>query len=232
MDNIKLRERSVELITSVDAFKALMQIHLANIETAARLCYAAKCSTDNSIRDKFIRGLIARGHESVIEHGNISFIVNTDRASANQLVRHRLASYTQASLRYIDYTKESNGGLSFVLDKKQKTDDVITMLKQISNTYKQLITTGMAPENARVILPMCTYTKIFVTMNFREIRNFLKLRLDTHAQTGIRIMAVQIYNLINSVKVSAADDYVNPILTDLKKLYDKAVVSLSDEFYL
>jgi len=200
---------------------------LNKIERAARICYNSLCSQTKAARSAFIKGVIKSGHESVLEHATISFIVDTDRGTSHQLVRHRLASYSQASTRYIDYTKEKHGNeISIILDSLTNNEKVIRQAQTAENTYKELIAAGTKPEDARAILPTCLATKIYVTMNFRELRHFLKLRLDTHAQTGIRIMAVQLVRALNTF-----DMQCYPILFDLEALYNEAVMSLMEEIY-
>ena len=158
------------------------------IEIAGRVCYQSEPKGDP---EKFIRMIIKRGHESVLEHGSLTFKVRTNRAIANEIVRHRLASYSQESTRYVKYDD-----IEFIpCDRLRKTygED---MLSRIEDAYKFLIDQEFKPEEARDILPNATATTLVMTMNFRELRHFLKLRLHKSAHENIRDVARQIYDIV------------------------------------
>ena len=168
---------------------------LSKIEQATRLCYRSKRSETREGREKFLKNLIGVGHESIIEHSSLSFLITTDRACANQIVRHRLASYSQESSRYVNLSD-----LEIVLDQsfteKQKNsikfncDYLVDAYKELGGDKKS------TRDKARAILPQCTATRLYVTMNFREIRHFLKLRLDKAAHQSIREIAYQILKIM------------------------------------
>lgn len=138
------------------------------------------------------------GHFSVIEHANFTFsIEGISRVASHQLVRHRLASYTQQSQRYVEIDPEEITN-SFVfpnLDKEQR----MKMGKHFRNSielYKELLDDGVPKEDARFVLPQAIQTKIVVTMNARELLHFFKLRTSEEAQWEIREMANQMLEIV------------------------------------
>lgn len=141
---------------------------------------------------EIIRRVLEYGHESVIEHACFTFFVEgISRSLTHQLVRHRIASYTQQSMRYVDLTKSQ---AYFVrpesISKNEELaglfDDVVTKCK---NTYDILRKKGIRPEDARFVLPIATQTKIAITMNARELRHFYAMRCCLRAQWEIRQLA-------------------------------------------
>ena len=160
------------------------------IEIAGRVCYQSepKGYPEN---EKFIRMIIKRGHESVLEHGSLTFKVRTNRAIANEIVRHRLASYSQESTRYVKYDD-----IEFIPGDRLDGSFEEDMLIRIEYTYQILIARGLKPEEARDILPNATATTLVMTMNFRELRHFLRLRLDKAAHPQIRELAGMILEIL------------------------------------
>lgn len=160
------------------------------IEIAGRVCYQSepKGYPEN---EKFIRMIIKRGHESVLEHGSLTFKVRTNRAIANEIVRHRLASYSQESTRYVKYDD-----IEFISGDRFEGSFAEDMMTRIEEAYIFLIGQEFKPEEARDILPNCTATTLVMTMNFRELRHFLKLRLDRAAHPQIRELAGMILEIL------------------------------------
>lgn len=169
---------------------------LQAIERAGRTCYKSEhlISTDSAKR--FVKNIISRGHESVIEHEKITIRIICDRGVSHEIVRHRIASYSQESTRYCNYCNDKFGNeLTFIepcffnsdseQDKKNKQIWLDTM-EQIEKNYNMLIDNGAKPEEARAILPNSLKTEIVVTMNLRAWRHFLKLRTDKAAHPQIR----------------------------------------------
>lgn len=180
---MRIGKQQVELL-SPQSYEELTE----KIEIAGRVCYQSEPKGDP---EKFIRMIIKRGHESVLEHGSLTFKLRTNRAIANEIVRHRLASYSQESTRYVKYDD-----IEFIpCDRLGKTygED---MLLRFESAYKFLIDQEFKPEEARDILPNATATTLVMTMNFRELRHFLKLRLDKAAHPQIRELAGMILDII------------------------------------
>lgn len=171
---------------------------LNTIERAYRICYL---SEPKGNRDTFIKSKIQAGHESPLEHANISVIITTNRGVTHEIVRHRVASYCQESTRYCNYSKDKfKNKLTFIRpswcsenilgehiadsivkcaclpNKKYYEDYWLLACANCENMYLNLINEGYPPEQARDILNNSVATKIMVTMNIREWRHFFKLR--------------------------------------------------------
>jgi thymidylate synthase (FAD) len=140
-------------------------------------------------------------HQSCLEHASFTFAIEgVSRALTHQLVRHRLASYSQQSQRYVD-----GSNFDFIIPKTIKENqyntisDYTHILEEIQKCYKDLISLGIPKEDARYILPNATTTNIIMTMNTRELINFLGERLCKHAQWEIREMAEEMRKQVNEI---------------------------------
>lgn len=191
---------------------------LANIAAAGRVCYQSEPNTSNA---HFVMKLIDLGHESVLEHEKLSVRIICDRGVSHELVRHRIASYSQESTRYCNYSKDKFGGkLTFIrppwVDPNEYYPSasqawVYTML-EIEAQYMNLLERGWTPEQARTILPNSLKTEIVVTMNLREWRHFFRLRCAPAAHPQMR----QIANLLlENFKLCV------PVVFDDLEVYDK-----------
>mgnify|MGYP003608306729 CR=1 FL=1 len=162
------------------------------IEIAGRECYQSIVGNP-----KIIQNWIKSGHESVIEHACATFkISDVSRAESHQHVRHRIASYSQKSQRWVmeDY-------FNFITPKSIKNNpDALelytSLMDTIRDTYHKLIKLGIKKEDARFTLPNACATSFVCTMNFRSMRNFFKLRLDSHAQWEILEVANEMLKLV------------------------------------
>ena len=207
---MKIIEPSVELVDDFDAV-AIMK----KIERAGRVCYKSEGNIKDESAEKFIRGIIKRGHESVIEHAIISFKIICDRGVTHELVRHRLASYSQESTRYCDYSAGKFGGeLTFIKPCFWRDDDENFLLwketmARLEEIYLTMRKNNARPEEARSILPNSLKTEIFVTMNLREWRHFLKLRTAKAAHPQMREVALKIYSIL-AEKLPAVFDDLQP----------------------
>ena len=207
---MKIIEPSVELVEDFDA-AAIMQ----KLERAGRVCYKSEGNIKADSAEKFIRGIIKRGHESVIEHATVSFKIVCDRGVTHELVRHRIASYSQESSRFCDYSAGKFGGeLTFIKPCFWTDDDENFQLwkatmAQLEKTYLAMRAAGARPEEARSILPNSLKTEIFVTMNLRELRHFLKLRTAKAAHPQMREVALKIYQILVE-KLPAVFDDIQP----------------------
>ena len=181
---------SFEFLQEIDGEEILNRL-----ERAGRVCYKSEDKiTDNSAK-KFLANIINRGHESVLEHEKITVSIICDRGVSHELVRLRIASYSQESTRYCNYTKEKFGNeLTFISPCFCSQDYSMYLLwsdqmQQIENTYNKLIKIGATPQEARSVLPNSLKTQIVVTMNIREWRHFFKLRTDAAAHPQMREVA-------------------------------------------
>jgi thymidylate synthase (FAD) len=158
------------------------------IEHAGRVCYRSQSRGNPAA---FIRARLRDGHESIIEHASATFeISGISRACSHQLVRHRLASYSQESQRYVDMSNPELVIPSAIAGNKEATAVWERLEDTIQTAYQELRATGVRKEDARFVLPNATATRIVVTMNFREYMHFFRLRITPEAQWEIRQMAV------------------------------------------
>lgn len=148
----------------------------------------------------FLRMVIDYGHLSVTEHASFTFsIEGISRACSHELVRHRLASYTQQSQRYVKF---SASDLKYVTPKTVEESEFKSeyhqMMIKISEFYTKLC--GKVPvEDARYILPNAVATNLVVTMNARELNHFFNLRLCNRAQWEIRCLAAKMLEEVKKV---------------------------------
>jgi thymidylate synthase (FAD) len=184
------------------------------IETCARISYDSKNEPfDQKVNSEFIRKLIKNGHESPLEHASATFLIeDISRACSHQIVRHRLASFSQRSDRYTRFSTQDVGNAPSItmpvafhnIDKdldqlRNDTKDNPSLFRKFRNafdscirTYEDMLEAGVPKEDARFILPQGMLTSLYMTANFREWRHFLKMRLDRHAQWEIRAVAREI----------------------------------------
>ena len=158
---------------------------LQDIERIGRVCYKSEHRITNSSAAPFIRNIIERGHESVLEHISITVRFVTDRAIANELVRHRIAAYSQESTRYCNYEDK----IEFIYPKNVSDKQLQLIMEACAcaaTTYQALIADGATPEVARDVLPLCTKTELIATYNLREWRHILRLRTDKAAHPKMR----------------------------------------------
>lgn len=158
---------------------------LQDIERIGRVCYKSEHRITNSSAAPFVRNIIARGHESVLEHISITVRFITDRAIANELVRHRIAAYSQESTRYCNYKDK----IEFIYPKNVSDKQLQLIMEACAcaaTTYQALIADGATPEVARDVLPLCTKTELIATYNLREWRHILRLRTDKAAHPKMR----------------------------------------------
>jgi len=207
---LKIIEPSVELAQELNAAEIMR-----HIERAGRVCYKSESNISDTSAEKFIANIIKSGHESVIEHVSITFKIICDRGITHEIVRHRLASYSQESSRYCDYSAGKFGGeLTFIKPCFWSEDDENFQLwretmELIEKNYLAMRATGAKPEQARSILPNSLKTEIFVTMNLRELRHFLKLRTAPAAHPQMREVALKIYQILVE-KLPAVFDDIKP----------------------
>ena len=195
---MKIIEPSVELVQNLNTDEIMK-----HIEKAGRVCYKSESNISDTSAEKFIANIVKSGHESVIEHISVTFKIICDRGVTHEIVRHRIASYSQESSRYCDYSGNKFGGeLTFIKPCFWSEDDENFKLWQktmaeIEQVYLTMRKNNARPEQARSILPNSLKTEIFVTMNLREWRHFLKLRTDKRAHPQMREVAIKIYKILN-----------------------------------
>lgn len=193
------------------------------ISKAYRICYHSMPYNKEKEKE-FIKNCIAREHTSPIEHCSATFLVEgISRPTSQQLERHRIASYTQESQRYVD----AKSATFLIPESVFKNKNLLLQYKHALRVsyvvYNNLIEGKIKKEDARFILPQAVETSLIFTMNFRSLRNFLKLRLDTNAQWEIRELAAEVYrqmfNKDRDIKVFFGDIWEKYL--DFEKGVDK-----------
>lgn len=176
---MKIVDQSIEIIDDINCIEIFKKI-----EKIGRVAYKSEDKITDDSYINFIKMIMKNNHLSVIEHISISVHITTDRAIANELIRHRIASYTQESTRFCNYNKDKfNSEITFI---NQGFDDDysiywINFLSDCEKTYLSLIERCVKPQFARSVLPLCLKTEIVATMNLRQWLHFFKLRTALNA---------------------------------------------------
>ena len=183
---------------------------LQHIERIGRVCYKSEdyITEDGESAKKFVAMLIKNGHEAMIEHSILSVMFTVDRGVSHELVRHRIASFAQESTRYCNYARDKFGSeCTFIniedgirLDNKMKSmtsEEIELVISEWANAmidaenhYMKLLDLGATPQIARSVLPNSTKTNITITANYREWRNFFKLRVPGTAHPQMREVTI------------------------------------------
>jgi len=203
--------KSLGTIQIRDAKIALIQITPQaekHIEFCARFCYNSldKMTDDSHVR--FLRSTLKRGHFSILSHAHATFMVeNVSRACSHQLVRHAHLRYLQKSQRYcleedFKFIVPPDVHLQSACEVLQSADHTAFDVLEDScytgwDNYKQLLKRNIKREDARYSLTNACATNIVISGTLQGWWDFLRLRLDKHAQWEIRMVAQAIYQLLN-----------------------------------
>jgi thymidylate synthase (FAD) len=200
-----------EILSDVNGDAALRLI-----EKAGRTCYKSedKISGDSAV--DFVRKMIKNGHETVIEHYSITVRVVCDRGVTHEIVRHRLASYSQESTRYCNYSKDKfSNQITYIepsfWDKntdngRRKYEIWKEVMEFTEKKYMELTENGATPQEARSILPNSLKTEIIMTMNLREWRNFFKLRTASASHPQMREITIPLLEKFKELVPAVFDD--------------------------
>ena len=181
---------------------------------AGRLCYSdvgieeLKEQFTKEKIEAILKKIIKSGHLSVLEHASFTFgIEGVSRALLAQLTRHRIASFSVQSQRYVKFNK----GINFVIPPTISKDENLLekyndFLKLSQQYYNDFLKADIPAEDARYVLPNASTTKIILTMNARELRHFFALRCCNRAQWEIRDMACKMLKLVKEVATILFDD--------------------------
>ena len=207
---MKIVNPSVVILDSIDGEEMVRKI-----EAAGRTCYKSEAKITTDSANNFINNIIKRGHESVLEHEKISVRIICDRGVTHELVRHRIASYSQESTRYVDYKK----GIEVI--KPCFWEEGSKELKKWKNcmrflevNYIKMRESGALPQEARSILPNSLKTEIVCTMNLREWRHFFKLRCVKAAHPQMRELSYMILEKFVSTIPIVFDDIIESLKTE------------------
>lgn len=207
---MKIINASYRIETPIDGAEVLKRI-----EKAGRTCYKSEDRITAESAKVFVRKLIERGHESVLEHESITVRFVCDRGVSHEIVRHRLASYSQESTRYCNYSNDRfRNNITFI---KPCFWDEGTggykLWKQAmfiaEKEYFELLNLGCTPQEARSVLPNSTKTEIVMTANLREWRHFLKLRTAKAAHPQMRELTVPLLHELQE-RIPVVFDDIQP----------------------
>ncbi len=204
-----------------------LRAQLLRIEKAGRTCYQSeKKEITEETSKKFVRMLIKNGHESVLEHSNVTVqFTNVSRGFTHELVRHRLAAFSQESTRYVDYAKEGTGPdlenfqIKCIVpphcdeNRKVQLEDgrmmsISDMFNEYEKFYRALRKSGWAPQDARQVLPIGTKSQIVISANFREWRHIFEMRTQKAAHWEIRKVLCDLLETFQEIIPVVFDDFV------------------------
>ena len=169
---------------------------LRHIELCGRVCYKSENRITPESAENFVRSIIARKHEAVLEHFSFSVRFIVDRGVSHEIVRHRLASYCQESTRYCNYVNDKFGSEITVIKPYYLEEGSVafeewkTACRRAEEAYTWFIQAGYSPQEARAVLPNSLKTEIIMTANLREWRHFFKLRTAAAAHPQMREVTV------------------------------------------
>ncbi|GHV47019.1 thymidylate synthase [Clostridia bacterium] len=207
---MKIINAGFEIISPIDGEEVLKQI-----ERVGRTCYKSEGKITADSAPKFVKTLIDRGHEAMIEHFSFSVRFICDRGVSHELVRHRIASYAQESTRYCNYGKQNEITviIPFFFDTGlgvHSNSLVYTEWKSAcehcERAYLKLLEYGATPQEARSVLPNSLKTEIVMTANLREWRAFFKLRCHNTAHPQMREVTTPLLKELKTIITVVFDD--------------------------
>jgi len=176
---MKIIQQSAELMTVFPENEILEKLELYG-----RTCYQSEHRIGKNTAGKFVKSIMKNNHLSVLEHISLTFRFITDRGVTHELVRHRLASYSQESTRYVKYTDLE------VIEPVGMDESELNVwqyyMSYAEGNYRAMINYGLKPEQARTVLPHSAKTEIVMTANLREWLHIIKLRTSKAAHPQIR----------------------------------------------
>lgn len=204
---MKIIKPRAEILGTIDG-KAILQ----HIEQCGRVCYKSEDKITDNSAEKFVRGVIQRGHESVLEHESFSVRFIVDRGVSHELVRHRLASYSQESTRYCNYSGDKFGNEITAIEPCFAKPGTIdwrlwkNSCEFAEKTYFMLLEQGCSPQEARSVLPNSLKTEVVMTANLREWRHFFRLRTAPDAHPQMREVTIPLLLRLQDLIPMVFDD--------------------------
>jgi thymidylate synthase (FAD) len=209
-----------------ETYKQTRSFILKKLESAGRTCYKSEDKITDESCEQFIKIILDKNHESVLEHCSLTTRIVTDRGVSHELVRHRIASYSQESTRYANYSKDKFGNeCTFILpvwfysdfDRAFNVDaGVLYSIWEEAciaseRYYMLLLEREHTPQQARTVLNNSLKTEIVVTMNLRSWKHFFQLRCSKAAHPQMRELALsmleEFYKLLPPVFELEARDH-------------------------
>ena len=207
---VKIVKPSYEILTPINGDEILKLIELAG-----RTCYKSDNLITPDSAKNFVEKIAQRGHESVIEHYNITVRFICNRGFTHELVRHRLAAYSQESTRYCNYNKDKFGTEITVIKPFEINEDTKEYdlwkeaMQNAEKSYMAMIENGSKPENARGVLPIDIKTEIVITTNLREWKHIFKLRTSKAAHPSMRELMIPLLKEFKE-KIPVIFDKIEP----------------------
>nr|VFK18637.1 MAG: thymidylate synthase (FAD) [Candidatus Kentron sp. LFY] len=204
---MKITTASVTIEDDIDGHEMIRKI-----EAAGRTCYKSEDRMAKGTAEAFIERIISSGHESVIEHEKVTARIVCDRGVSHELVRHRIASFSQESTRYCNYANDKFGNEITVIEPRywQGNDKMrglwLRAMADAERHYFELIENGANAQEARSVLPNSLKTEIVVTMNLREWRHFFEVRTAKAAHPQMREIATEALTLFKEKIPVVFDD--------------------------
>nr|VFJ93137.1 MAG: thymidylate synthase (FAD) [Candidatus Kentron sp. LFY] len=204
---MKITTASVTIEDDIDGHEMIRKI-----EAAGRTCYKSEDRMAQGTAEAFIERIISSGHESVIEHEKVTARIVCDRGVSHELVRHRIASFSQESTRYCNYANDKFGNEITVIEPRywQGNDKMrglwVRAMADAERHYFELIENGANAQEARSVLPNSLKTEIVVTMNLREWRHFFEVRTAKAAHPQMREIAIEALTLFKEKIPVVFDD--------------------------
>lgn len=185
---------------------------LQHIEKIGRVCYKSEDKITKESCYKFIKMLLDRGHEAMIEHSSLSVKFIVDRGISHELVRHRLCSFAQESTRYCNYSNDKFGNEITVIEPVSVLPNSISIhnwcdaMEVAERQYFKLLKDGVSPQIARSVLPNSLKTEVIMTANYREWRHFFKLRTEIAAHPQMRQITIPLLQELKTLIPIIFDD--------------------------
>ncbi|HNX92212.1 MAG TPA: FAD-dependent thymidylate synthase [Syntrophomonas sp.] len=182
------------------------------LERYARTCYKSENQMKDISDPNFLKSKLTMGHESIIEHEKATLMLIVDRGVSHEIVRHRIAAYSQESTRYCSYNKNKFGNEISVIEPYffKGRDEDYQLWKEAclgaEKNYMAMLDSGCSAQEARSVLPNSLKTEIVVTYNMREWRHFFKLRADKAAHPQMRQAAIPLLLYFQSKMPVLFDD--------------------------
>ena len=204
---MKIVKADVEIVSPVNGTEVLK-----HLERCGRECYRSTGKDTPESTESFVAGIIRRGHESVLEHFSITVHFIVDRGVSHELVRHRIASFSQESTRYCNYSLGKFGSEITVIEPcfwEKDSDMYVLWYKSCAlaeHQYMYMLYCGASPQQARTVLPHSLKTGVMMTANIREWRHFLRLRCAKDAHPQMREVALKLLKKLHELIPVCFDD--------------------------
>lgn len=215
---MKIIRPKVEIISHFNGLNAMR-----HLEYCGRICYKSEDKITDTSAGRFCEKRIEDEHEAVLEHFSVTVKFIVDRGISHEIVRHRLASYSQESTRYCNYSKEGFGHEITVIkpcyipDSSPAYFTWMYTCEATEHAYFELLEMGYTPQQARAVLPTSLKTELVMTANIREWRHFLKLRCAPAAHPQMREVALPLLGDCHMRAPELFEDIYNKYAEDIRK---------------